>query len=184
MILAQTERLLLRSFNRHDIEPFFAYRNDPVVARYQGWDIPFPLERATEFMIAMETATPGVPGEWYQVAFEEKATGTVIGDCAFETRPSGIQAQIGYTLARPYQQQGYGSEGVSGLLEYLFVTLNMHRVSAYCDTRNEPSWRLLHKLGFRLEGHYVDNYRDQGAWASEYQYAMLQREWEARQAKI
>ncbi len=183
MIFAVTERLTLRSFTRDDVEPFFAYRNDPAVARYQGWEVPYSLQQATDFMVALETSKPGMPGEWYQIAFEHTESGKLIGDCAFQTRPCGIQAQVGYTLARSYHQQGFGSEGVGGLIEYLFSTLNMHRLSAYCDTRNEPSWRLLQKIGFRLEGHYVDNYRDRGEWASEYHYAMLQREWQAKQAQ-
>ncbi len=34
----ETARLRLRQFAPQDIEAFLAYRNDPDVARYQGWE--------------------------------------------------------------------------------------------------------------------------------------------------
>jgi RimJ/RimL family protein N-acetyltransferase len=180
MIICETKSFILRSFSRADVEPFFNWRNDPIVARYQGWSAPYSYEHALAFVTASETAVPAQPGEWYQVAIAFKTTGELIGDCAFHTAEDGIQAEIGYTLARQFHGQGYATEAVTGLLGYLFNTLNMHRVSAGCDTRNEPSWRLLQRLSFRLEGHSVENYRDGGSWGSEYQYAMLKREWEER----
>ena len=177
MLLNQTKNLNLRAFKHSDIDAFLGWRNDPIVARFQGWPVPYSRSQAEHFFDALETTTPGDPGEWYQVAIEHRELGKLIGDCAFKTSDSGIQAEVGYTLARPYHGQGFASEAVRGLLDYLFNTLNMHRVSAYCDTRNEPSWKLLQRLNFRLEGHYIENYRDGGSWASEYHYAMLKREW-------
>ncbi|MFK7803863.1 MAG: GNAT family N-acetyltransferase [Anaerolineae bacterium] len=177
MILHETESFNLRSFTQADADAFLGWRNDPLVARYQGWQVPYPRESAERFMTALETAVPGQPGEWYQVAIEHKQLGVLIGDCAFKTAEDGIQAEVGYTLARQFHGKGYATEAVKGLFDYLFNTLNMHRISAFCDTRNEPSWKLLQRLGLRLEGHYIENYRDGGSWGSEYQYAILKREW-------
>lgn len=178
-VLQETNLFYLRSFTASDsdLEAFLGWRNDPIVARFQGWRLPYPRDRAQAFLTAMEASTPGQPGEWYQVAIEQKTTGKLIGDCAFKTAEDGMQAEVGYTLDRRFHGRGYATEAVGGLIDYLFDQLNMHRVFANCDTRNEPSWRLLQRLGFRLEGHYVESYRDGGSWGSEYQYAILQREW-------
>jgi len=51
---------------------------------------------------------------------------------------------------------------------------------ADCDTRNEASWRLLERLGFRREGELRETFRDGGAWASEYVYGRLATDWPAR----
>jgi RimJ/RimL family protein N-acetyltransferase len=40
----ETDRLRIRRFQDSDMESFLAYRNDPEVARYQGWDVPYPRE--------------------------------------------------------------------------------------------------------------------------------------------
>jgi RimJ/RimL family protein N-acetyltransferase len=54
----------------------------------------------------------------------------------------------------------------------------LHRVIAISDVENTASFRVLERLGFRREGHFVENLMFKGKWASEYHYAMLAREWE------
>lgn len=51
-----TQRLILRSFEDHDIVPFARYRSDPEVARYQGWDAPYSIEKATHFVEELKTS--------------------------------------------------------------------------------------------------------------------------------
>jgi RimJ/RimL family protein N-acetyltransferase len=178
--LLKAERLSLRQFRDSDLEPFLAYRNDPEVAIYQGWDIPYPRAKATRFILHMKLALPN-PGQWLQVAIELASTGQMIGDLGFcIKREDERQAIIGYSLARPFWGQGYASEAVSCLLAYLFEELDLHRVVAECDVKNVSSWRLLERLGFRREAHFVENSFLKGAYGSEYQYAMLGREWRAR----
>lgn len=178
--LLETARLTLRQFKESDLEPFLAYRNDPEVARYQGWDVPYPRQEGIEFVHEMTAANP-VQSKWLQVAMELKSTQAMIGDVAFLIkRDDERQAMIGYSLARPYWGNGYAFDAVSGLLSYLFGELRLHRVAAECDVENTASWKLLEKLGFRREAHLVENIFFKGAYGSEYHYAMLGQEWKER----
>ena len=137
----ESTRLLLRSFREPDLPSFVTYRNDPEVARYQSWTS-INEQDARHFIHEMKIAQPGIPGEWFQFAIEHKASHRLIGDCAMQVKPEdGRQAEIGYTLARAYHHQGYGSEAVSALLDYAFRTLNLHRVLAQTDCRNDASVR-------------------------------------------
>jgi RimJ/RimL family protein N-acetyltransferase len=173
----ESEQLILRQFRKTDTESFLAYRNDPEVARYQGWSVPYPRESAVEFIQKMSVAVP-IQGKWMQVALELKSSGDMIGDVAFFIKHTDErQALIGYSLARPYWGNGYASEAVACLVGYLFDELNLHRVIAECDVENLPSWKLLEKLGFRREAHLVENIFFKGAYGSEYHYGMLAREW-------
>lgn len=52
MLILETPRLILRPFQDSDLEPFVAYRSDPEVARYQGWEAPYSVESAMEFIYA------------------------------------------------------------------------------------------------------------------------------------
>ncbi|HMX81562.1 MAG TPA: GNAT family protein, partial [Ferruginibacter sp.] len=54
----------------------------------------------------------------------------------------------------------------------------VHRVTEIVDAENEASVNLLKSTGFRLEGHFIENIFFKGKWGSEYQYAMLKREWD------
>lgn len=173
-----TQRLILRAFEPRDAAAFAAYRSDPEVARYQGWDAPYSLDQAERFVREMSAAHPGEPGDWYQTAVELRDGGVLIGDCAFQIlREDRRQAEIGVTLARAYQGQGYAREMIEALLEHLFVERGLHRVRANIDPRNHASARLLRGLGFRHEGRFVESLWFKGAWADEDWYALLRREW-------
>ncbi len=174
----ETERLLLRQFQDSDLESFLAYRNDPDVARYQGWNIPYPRQKGKEFIEFMTRAFPSAQGEWFQAALELKSTHEMVGDVGFVVqKDDGRQAYIGYSLARAHWGNGFAYEAVSRMLAYLFDELTLHRVVAECDVDNAPSWKLLERLGFRRESHLVENIFFKGAYGSEYHYAMLGREW-------
>ena len=71
----ETPRLILRAFEERDVAPFTAYRSDPEVARFQGWQAPFPPDEAARFVTEMIQARPGIPGVWYQVAIELRSSG-------------------------------------------------------------------------------------------------------------
>lgn len=177
-IILETNRLILRSFDETDCFTFSAYRSDPDVARYQGWETPYTLQQAETFVAGMKKARPGTPGEWYQLAIQPKQMMDLVGDCAFcVLAEDERQAVIGFTLSKAYQGIGYGTEAVTRLLDYLFFDLNMHRVRAVCDVENIPSARLLERVGMRREAYFIENAWSKGYWSSEFVYAVLHREW-------
>lgn len=178
----ESERLILRRFRDSDLAPFVAYRNDPEVARYQSWDS-FDEREARAFIREMASAQPGVPGDWFQFAVESKETGGLVGDCALQVDgQEPYRAELGFTLAREHQGQGFATEAVSRLLDYAFTSLDLHRIFALADCRNKPSWALLERVGLRQEGHFLENVWFKGEWSDEYLYAVLEDEWLGRRA--
>ncbi|MFE9746092.1 GNAT family N-acetyltransferase [Saccharothrix saharensis] len=171
-----TERLVLRPFTAADAPVLAAYRSDPDVARYQGWEAPFTVAQAKEFVRDVATADPTAPG-WYQFAVE--AGGVLVGDVGVGLHENRMQADIGYTLATGHQGRGYAAEAVGRVLEYLFEVRGLHRVSAECDPRNVRSARLLTRLGFRQEGHRVQNTWLKGEWTDDLLFGLLAAEWRA-----
>jgi RimJ/RimL family protein N-acetyltransferase len=177
-----SSRLILRNFKDSDLETFLAYRNDPDVAKYQGWSLPYPREKAQAFIQEMKDVHVPKQGEWLQLALELKETGEMIGDMAFCIKAEDArQATIGFTIASAFWRKGYAAEALSALLDYLFEDIDLHRISADCDTENTGSWKTLEKLGFRREAHLVESLLIGGEYTSEYYYGMLQREWRARE---
>ena len=125
---------------------------------------------------------PGVPGQWFQIAIELKETGVLIGDCAFKINEhNDRQAEIGYTLSRVYQGQGFATEALSCFLTYAFLTFDLHRIIAITDCENTASVALLERLGMRREGHFLQNAWFKGKWGDEYLYAILKEEWLLKQ---
>ncbi len=174
----QTARLVLRNFIDSDLESFLAYRNDPEVAKYQGWGLPYPREKGEDFIAFMKERTALKQGGWIQFAIALKDTDELIGDLGCYIKEDDIrQARIGFTIAAKHWRKGYISEVTPCLLEYLFEDMDIHRVVADCDVDNVASYRTLEKLGFRREAHFVESYLVNGVYASEYHYGLLQREW-------
>lgn len=178
-----TQRLLIRNFTTSDLDAFLAYRNDPEVAKYQSWSLPYPREQAEVFIREMQDIHAPKQGDWLQLALEIKETGEMIGDVAFGVKEDDPrQCSVGFTIASAYQKNGYATEALTALLDYLFEDVDMHRVVADCDTENVGSWKTLEKLGFRREAHFVDSFLYGKEHRSEYFYGLLQREWRAKAA--
>jgi RimJ/RimL family protein N-acetyltransferase len=174
----QTERLILRNFVDNDLEPFLAYHNDPEVAKYQGWSIPYPREKGKAFVSYMKEMAVPKQGDWIQFAIALKDTDELIGDLGCYIKEDDVrQARIGFTLASKYWRKGYITEAIPCLLKYLFEDMDVHRIVADCDAENVASYRTLEKLGFRREAYFVESYLMDGVYTSEYHYGLLQREW-------
>ena len=79
--------------------------------------------------------------------------GTVIGDCGIHGPVDEAgSVEIGYGLAAPSRGQGYGSEAVAVLTEWLLSQPGVRQVRAHTLTDNAPSRRVLEKAGFRYLG--------------------------------
>lgn len=177
MLPLLTPRLILRRFVDEDWEPLASYRDDPEVARYQSWEHCTPAE-AKAIIQANKHQPFAMPGDWIQVAIALRSPDTLVGDLAIKLQGGDPrQAIIGYTIARAHQRKRYASEALSALFDHLFLVMNLHRVTAECDTRNTGSWGLMEHLGMRREAHNVQSTWFKGEWADDYIYAILREEW-------
>lgn len=80
---------------------------------------------------------------------------------------------LGYWMGARHAGKGHMSEAVRGALRFAFQDLALHRVEAACLPSNEPSRRLLERVGFRHEGLARSYLRINGAWADHLLYAVL-----------
>lgn len=175
-MLIATDRLILRRFRPADAPVLAGYRSDPEVARYQSWDAPFPLAKAETAVANFAASDPDRPG-WFQYAAERISDRVLLGDVAVRVHDNRMQAEIGFTLAREHQGQGYATEAVRAVLDRLFRVQGMRRVTGECDARNEPSARLMERLGFRREGLLRQQTFIKGEWTDDLIYGLLAEEW-------
>lgn len=144
-----TERLVLRRSIPEDAEAIAAYRSDPEVHRYQGWQRT-DVESVRAEIEEMARREPGDPG-WVQLSVIERASGRLVGDvglCGIPGEPGVVK--VGYTIAPPYQGRGYGTEAMRALVAFAFDELGVEVVRAYADAENVASHRVAEKIGMRL----------------------------------
>ncbi|MGK5681955.1 GNAT family N-acetyltransferase [Actinoplanes sp. URMC 104] len=175
-MLISTDRLVLRRFRTADAPRLAEYRSDPDVARYQSWDAPFPLLRAETAVANFLASDPDKPG-WFQYAIERTAERDLIGDVAVHLHDNLRQAEIGFTLAREHQGQGYATEAVSAVLDRLFRVQGLHKVAGECDARNTASAGLMERLGFTREGLLRQQTYIKGEWTDDLIFGLLSTEW-------
>lgn len=175
-IFAVTEHLVLRRMTNDDAAALAVYRSDPVQARYQSWEAPYPVDSARAVIAEMRDVRFAQPGAWLQIAIE--TGGRLIGDIA--VRVDGDeprQAMVGFTLAAHAQGRGFATEALRAVMTLLFTEHGVHRISAECDARNVRSAALLERVGMRREAHHRKSAWWKGEWTDEYAYAVLAEEW-------
>ncbi len=84
---------------------------------------------------------------------------------------------MGYCLDDGAWGHGYATEAVGAVLGWAFETLDLNRVQAETDTRNQASARVLTKVGFAREGTLREDCVVDGEVSDSWVFGLLRREW-------
>lgn len=180
----QTSRLIIRHLKLSDLINFHRYRSNPEITKYQGFDV-MTIGQAEAFIKDNSVKRFGKPGEWVQYAIENIETGKLIGDCAIKLDQYDTRiAETGITISHLEQNKGFAKEALLGIMSFLFDAKEIHRIVEIVDVENIASINMLKSTGFRQEGHFIENIFFKGKWGSEFQYAMLKREWDDRRGNL
>jgi RimJ/RimL family protein N-acetyltransferase len=174
----RTERLLLRSFRAEDLDDFHARRNDPEVARYQNWSLPFPREKAQQIVTDLVAMDGPQVDEWWMALIVDPATDQPVGDLAVHLSWQGHTAEVGYTLARSQWGRGYATEALDALLQYLFEEQDITRAFGMLHPANRASAMVLERCGFLFEGHTRSSFWLDGEVSDDHIYGLLRPDWE------
>jgi len=152
----KTDRLFIRPIKLDDKELIFEYRSDSITNKYQGW-IPKSIDDVIEF-IGKISKKINIPNTWFQLVILEKESNTLIGDIGIHFLDmENKQIVIGCTLNKKYQAKGYATEALRGVITYLFDNLQKHRITTSIDPENINSIKLVERLGFRKEAHFIES---------------------------
>jgi RimJ/RimL family protein N-acetyltransferase len=176
----RTERLVVRPVTKDDLEAMWRIRRQESVGRWMG-SASQDFDAFAEFISAPERMG---------VTFVIEHDGRLIGDLMLAPespwsqvevaeRARHVQAEIGWCLDPAFEGHGYATEAVAELVRVGFEELGLRRLVAHCFAANEPSWRLMERLGMRREAHTVkESLHRNGEWMDGFSYALLAEEWE------
>jgi RimJ/RimL family protein N-acetyltransferase len=148
----ETERLVLRGFERADFPAYAALWQEPEVVRYIS-KAPRPVAECWGIFlkIAGSWAMEGF-GQW---AVVRKADGALIGQTGFFTAMRGLGAdfdsapEAGWVLAGRAQGQGLGREAAAAAHGWFDAQAFGRRTVAMIETGHAASFRLAERLGYR-----------------------------------
>lgn len=175
----KTNRLEIRPITEDDAKSVFAYRSDPETNRFLSLE-PQTVDDVIGFINSSSHAI-NIVDTWFQLVITLKNSQTIIGDIGLHfLAPDNTQAEIGYTLHKNYRGKGFATEAVSAVIQYVFNTLQKHRIRASVDPNNSVSIVLLERLRFKKEAHFKESLFFKGNWVDDVVYALLAKDWRAK----
>ena len=173
----ETERLIIRPINLNDKNEIFEYRSDAETNKYQGW-IPENINNVETF-IGKISKNIDEPETWFQFVIINKENHKIIGDLGIHFFDSdNKQVEIGCTLNKDFQNKGFATESLKRVIDYLFKKLKKHRIITSIDPENKSSIRLVERIGFRKEAHFVKSLFLNGKWVDDLIFALIEKDWE------
>ena len=174
-----TARLTLRALTPDDVPALFAIFGDPEVCRY--WSHPALPHLAAAAELQAHIARCFAERSLFQWGIAERDTGRVVGTCTLAAlSPEHRRAEVGFALARAVWGHGYIAEVMPALLRFAFQTLDLHRLEADVEPRNDRSIRVLERAGFEREGYLRERYLLDGEWQDAVLYGLLRPNWVSR----
>jgi RimJ/RimL family protein N-acetyltransferase len=174
----RTKRLLIRPFREDDIDGFLERRNDPDVARYQDWELPYSRERAERVVEQVVGLAGPEEGEWWMAIVCDPDSEEVFGDVGAELSWLGRTAEVGFTFAKEHWGRGYAVEAVEALVEHLFDVVGVTRVFGMLHPDNPASALVLERTGFLFEGHTRSSFWVGDELSDDWIYGMTRPDWE------
>jgi len=160
------------------LEPFIEWRNQPLSVRHN------PLKTMTKAQITKMLASEGFnlrdlkkyeTYRWFVGLNEE-----VVGSVSLKNISHSMgYAEIGYGIAKKHHSRGIATEAVRLLVDKVFNETALRKLIALVHDQNQPSRRVLEKLGFKQEGFLREHYIINGKPVDEILFAVLKGEWSA-----
>ena len=144
----ETERLRLRDWREEDRGPFAAMNADPNVMQF----FPSTLSREQSDALMDRIGSYLERRGFGLFAVERRADDAFLGFTGFSTPPADTpvvgEVEIGWRLASDHWRQGFAYEAASACVEWFWRETSHSRLVSFTAEVNEPSWRLMRKLGF------------------------------------
>jgi ribosomal-protein-alanine N-acetyltransferase len=171
-----TPRLRLRRLTMRDAADIYRYSRDSEVARYVLWDAHRSVSDSRAYLrFMLRRYRNHEPASW---GIEWKQTGEIIGTIGFMwIQDDNAAAEVGYSLAREYWNQGIMTEALQAVIRYAFDGLDLNRVEAQHETTNPASGAVMRKCHMVKEGTLRSRLFNKGRYMDVDLYAILRKDY-------
>lgn len=175
----ETDRLILRRFEHKDIEELFyhGYITDEVMAKNLSWEPCKTLEEQTKLIDSWIKQYDNL--DFYKWLIELKDTHELIGGidvCNLYKRKN--YGEVGYCIGSKYWNNGYATEALRRVIEYLLLECDFHLVEAHYAGYNPASGRVMQKAGMKKDGELRERRLDieTGIYTPQIYYSIIKEE--------
>jgi [ribosomal protein S5]-alanine N-acetyltransferase len=176
--LYETNRLLLRVLNKEYAAPVLSFFKDNQ-GEFEPWEPTKDFNFYTHaYQKASLTAEKNLIAEGKLLRywlFRKENPEDIIGSICFQNilRDPYRSCSLGYKLSYRCRNQGYATEGLLKCIEAVFTEHSLHRIEALIMENNDPSLRLIKRLGFQYEGLAYSYAKVNGRWSDHRRYVLI-----------
>jgi ribosomal-protein-alanine N-acetyltransferase len=151
MIVAQTDRLILRRFAVGDETRLGWIYSDPDVMRFIPPGLPWDDTKIAR-LVAVCGERYSVPGFGMWAAESKQEPGKILGHCGLQHLAKTEMVEIAWIFGKAYWNKGLATEAARAVLAHGFERLGMARIVAVAEPPNGASLRIMQKIGMTLQG--------------------------------
>lgn len=146
----ETERLILRRFVETDAEAMYNnWATDKETTKFLSWE---PHKSVEESKSIIDMWIKSYDEGAYNWVVELKSTGEIIGNIsAVHVRDKHKLIELGYGYGSKYWGNGYASEALRAVIEFLLNECEYELVEARHIKGNPASGRVMQKAGMKYE---------------------------------
>jgi ribosomal-protein-alanine N-acetyltransferase len=157
----QTQRLILRKITSDDLEMIYDWMRDPELTKYEDW-IPHGSVDYTRGFISWLTGDYKTEHIYcWGLQLGERIIGF-----AMVVDVNEWSGSIAYYIKRDLWSNGYATEAVDAIMNFMFFDVGLDRINAKHSIKNIASGKVLRKAGMRYRGH-----------VKEFEYYTSKSEW-------
>lgn len=147
-ITLETDRLILRKFKIEDAEQVYNnWTNDDEVSKYMRWNTHKSVEETKEWLKEEENNYRNK--DYYTWGIYLKEIGELIGSISALYRKEDGRYEIGYGIGKKYWRNGYTSEALKRVMDYLIYEEKIKRFKCSHAKLNPVSGAVMQKVGFK-----------------------------------
>jgi ribosomal-protein-alanine N-acetyltransferase len=164
-----TDRLILEPTKETHAEEMILLFQDPNLFKYIPQEPQKDLEKLRSIYRKRESkVSPQKDQLWLNWIGRNKETKQIVGEFQATVYLEKIAAEIAYSIDIAHQGQHYAYEAMSVINKFLFNSFSIQSITAYIDTRNEASIKLVEKLGMQKVNFIKDADEFKGSKSDEY----------------
>ena len=176
-----TDRLILRRITLEDAQNFFEIRSNKELMSALDKE-PFKnLEELLSFFEQIEAGINSNKSIAWAVCLKDD--NNMIGHVGYHKIDFvNHRAEIAYALLPKFQNKGLCSEALKAILDVAFNQFNFHSLEADVNPANNPSIKLITKMGFVKEAHFRENYFFKNVFLDSAIYSLLKKDYLSAQS--
>ncbi len=151
MISLKTDRLILRQWQKSDVDDFVAMNQDELVMKH----FPNLLTKEQSLVLIERIKTHFEKYGYGLFALELKETKKFIGFCGLANVPFESHftpaVEIGWRLASQFHGKGYATEAAKEVLRFAFENLKLSEIVSFTVPKNKASIRVMEKIGMKRD---------------------------------